>query len=149
MESNIDTQQKVGVGTNLDWASPTGDQHCSSGSVHGWDYPQVDFINYLWEEMLDQGLYDVHLSLKHKSTSQAVLDMYGQTHVSLEVNIAIEVCSKPPSKTDFINALGFIQPMRDEPEEGFGGPPREWFELVADRIAEQCKHPRCGKDTVP
>ena len=70
-------------------------------------------------------------------------------HVNIGVNIAIEVCSKPPTKTDFINALGFIQPMKDEPEEGFGGPPREWFALVADRIAEPCKHPRCGKDTVP
>jgi hypothetical protein len=149
MESNIDTTSRVGVGTNLDSANANVDMCFSSGSAHDWDYPQVDFIHYLWEEMLDQGLYDVHLSLKHKSTSKNVLDMYGQVHVNLEVNIAIEVCSKPPSKTDFINALGFIQPMRDEPEEGFGGPPREWFEMVANRIAEPCKHPRCGKDTVP
>ena len=99
--------------------------------------------------MLDQGLYDVHLALKHKSQTTLAQDMFGKLNVSLEVSLTIDVCSKPPSKTDFINALGFIQPMKDEPVGGFGGPPREWFEEVAKRIAGPCKHPRCGKDTVP
>ena len=99
--------------------------------------------------MLDQGLYDVHLALKHKSQTSLSQDMFGKLNVNIEANLVIDVCSKPPSKTDFINALGFIQPMKDEPAEGWGGPPREWFAEVANRIAEPCKHPRCGKGTVP
>ena len=75
--------------------------------------------------------------------------MYGSVSVVLEVAMTLDVCHKPPSKTDFINALGFIQPMKDELESALVGPPREWFELVAERVAEPCKHPRCGKDTMP
>ena len=77
MESNIDTTHQVGVGLDTTMTNPDVDVNLSSGSRYEWDQPDVDFIHYLWEEMLDQGLYDVHLTLKHKSTTEAVLDMYG------------------------------------------------------------------------
>ena len=57
------------------------------------------------------------------------------------------VCSAPPSKVDFVNAMGFIQPLKEiDPDDAFG-PTREWFQLVAENIAKKCRHIRCGHDS--
>ena len=52
-----------------------------------------------------------------------------------------------PSKVDFINALGFIQPeVEDEALTiAKGGANRAWYQSVADKVFPICKHIDCDK----
>jgi hypothetical protein len=55
----------------------------------------------------------------------------------LEVEMNFDVCYIVPTKIDFINALGFTQPLPDEDNEVHILPviSRKWCQMVAERIA--------------
>ena len=70
--------------------------------------------------------------------------------MNLQVNLSFSICTTPPTKLDFINALGFVMPLQEEEEmPDFSGAPREWFQMVADKMAQGCPHQGCNKRTVP
>jgi hypothetical protein len=51
-----------------------------------------------------------------------------------------DVCHIVPTKVDFINALGFTQPLPEEDMEVHILPviSRQWCQMVAERIALPC-----------
>jgi len=69
--------------------------------------------------------------------------------VVVQVRITADVCTRPPTKVDFINALGFIRPeVEDEPRVlAQAGAGREWYQFVADRVFPRCAHAGCDRLT--
>ena len=63
------------------------------------------------------------------------------------MHINAEICTEAPTKVDFINALGYIQPeVEDEAlalTKGYAS--RKWYQSVADRVFPNCKHTDCEK----
>jgi hypothetical protein len=71
----------------------------------------------------------------------------GSSAVVVQVRITTDVCTRAPTKVDFINALGFIRPeVEDEPRVlAQGGADREWYQFVADRVFPRCRHVGCDR----
>jgi hypothetical protein len=129
-------------------------QSSSSGSSdekpEDWTYPHLHWIKQLYEEMCDQGFYEPHVSITHRSDRMKKSEP-GQLTVKLDIVVRMTICCLAPTKTDFINALGFIQPplKLDGFEEEGPGPTRSWYQMVADRLSQPCKHLGCNKNTSP
>ena len=116
-----------------------------------WTYPHVPYIKQLYKMLRDQGFYEPHAKLVPK-TRRDVVRGYddGKVSITLQVHLEFSVCTLAPSKIQFIDHLGFIQPLKEDQErDDFKGAPREWFQLVADKISEQCQHEGCCKNTAP
>ena len=71
----------------------------------------------------------------------------GSSAVVVQVRVTTDVCTRAPTKVDFINALGFIRPeVEDEPRVlAQGGADREWYQFVADRVFPSCRHVGCDR----
>ena len=56
------------------------------------------------------------------------------------MHVNAEVCVQAPTKVDFINALGFIQPSVEDEALVLakGGASRAWYQSVADRVFPSC-----------
>ena len=63
------------------------------------------------------------------------------------MHINAEICTRAPTKVDFINALGFIQPEKENEALVIakGGASREWYQFVANRVFPSCRHIDCEK----
>jgi len=63
------------------------------------------------------------------------------------MHVNTEICTRAPTKLDFINALGFIQPLIEDEARvvAKGGVGRAWYQFVADRVFPSCKHGDCFK----
>jgi hypothetical protein len=60
----------------------------------------------------------------------------GVCFVRLELNFRMDVCKLAPTKVDFINALGYIQPSKGEKQDlVIPQPTREWLQMVAEKIS--------------
>jgi hypothetical protein len=77
----------------------------------------------------------------------------GKVKVKFDLAIELSICTRPPTKKDFIKALVHISSaivpeyeidtcIRDE------GPTPRWIQMIADEIAKKCKHPNCSKKPV-
>jgi hypothetical protein len=106
---------------------------------------------HLYEEMLNQGFYEPHVSISHKSERVKKIAQPDQVNVKIGILVRMNVCCLAPTKTDFVNALGFIQPLLDSDgsEVDGPGPSRSWYQMVADRLCQTCKHAGCNKNTSP
>lgn len=56
------------------------------------------------------------------------------------MHVNAEICALAPSKVDFINALGYIQPEAEDEALVLakGGASRVWYQFVADRVFPSC-----------
>jgi hypothetical protein len=106
--------------------SPSSSSHDDPSD---WTYPHIPWIKFLYEEMLDQGFYEPHVSTSHRSERTKQHAQPDQVVVKLNIVVHMTVCCLAPTKTDFINALGFIQPLlaSDGSEVEGLGPSRAWF----------------------
>ena len=72
------------------------------------------------------------------------------TTVTLNCKLMFTICVRAPTKLDFIDALGYVQPdPHEQTRPNFIGAPREWYQMVAKQMALPCKHEGCSKNTVP
>ena len=77
----------------------------------------------------------------------------GRPRVKFELAMEFDVCVKPPTKKDFIDALYRIQgpmPAKHRPDTPIRdyGPTRRWMQRIADEIVKPCKHHNCNRKTV-
>ena len=138
----------------VDYDSAGCGEQSSTGEEDSTDptYPHVTLIKDLFRKMVDQGFYTPHVRTVYKGDRHFKRDIVAGTYgVHLEVVMHFEVCTIVPTKIDFINALGFIQPLPDEDREVHILPviSRKWCQMVAERIAEPCHHDFCGKNGTP
>jgi hypothetical protein len=77
----------------------------------------------------------------------------GKVKVQFKLGMEISVCTRPPTKKDFIKAIVRISraivpgfetdtPIKDE------GPTPRWMQMIVDEISKKCKHPNCSNKTV-
>jgi len=112
----------------------------------------VTLIKELYREMVEQGFYTPHIRTTYKGERKPKHDLAAGTFdVRIKIVMQMDVCLQPPTKVDFINALGFIQPLKgeDELDPILPALTREWCQMVAEKIAESCYHNRCSKLTTP
>ena len=82
--------------------APESDSSSCHDEGH-WTFPQKYYVHWLWDQMQGEGLYRPHLKISHESKRQSQHD--GATTVQLALKIRIDVCVRPPTKIDFVNAL--------------------------------------------
>ena len=97
--------------------------------------------------MQEQGFYKPHIKVRHSSKRERVFD--GKAKVKVSIAIEVDVCVIPPTKTDFVNALFFIQGPHNKDNEDIDfpindeGPTRRWMQMIANQIVKPCRHPNC------
>ena len=100
-----------------------------------------------YQALREQGFYEPHVRVTPRGKIERVEEDDGSWSALIQMHINAEICSQAPTKLDFINALGFIQPeMEDEALVlAKGGAGRAWYQFVADRVFPSCKHVDCSK----
>ena len=97
--------------------------------------------------MREQGFYEPHVRVTPKSNIERVEEEDGSWSTLIQMHINAEICTEAPTKVDFINAVGYIQPeVEDEAlalTKGYAS--RKWYQSVADRVFPKCKHTDCEK----
>ena len=84
---------------------------------------------HLYEALHEQGFYEPHVRITPKSDIDRVEEDDGSWSALIQIHVNAEICTMAPSKVDFINALGFIQPeVEDEALTiARGGANRAWY----------------------
>ena len=92
--------------------------------------------------MVDQGFYKPHLRLKPFTTIKTKFsNSSGTAESDIKINLNFHICTRAPSKLDFIEALGYLQPFpEEEANPSYKGIPRAWYQFVAKLAAKPCKH---------
>ena len=135
----LDTMQEISSLMILN----SEEDESSTDSPNHWTYPHIPYIKQLFDLLVDQGFYEPHIKMaKPKSTKDYIQNWDSNTCCTkLQVHLSFSICTTPPTKLDFINALGFVMPLQEEEEKpDFSGAPREWFQMVADKMAQGCPH---------
>ena len=129
VDANQPRHQKKSKPRNSSDVSFFSDDESSENSSD-WTFPHLTYINKLYDEMVDQGFYDPHIEMAkpftrvdHKPDYQA-----GTGESTVNVRLLFRICTRAPTKLDFINALGYIQPLPEfEQKLGFNDIPRSWY----------------------
>ena len=83
-----------------------------------------------YEALREQGFYEPHVRVTPRGKIERVKEDDDSWSTLIQIHINAEICTQAPSKVDFINALGFIQPeVEDEGLVlGKGGCSRQWYQ---------------------
>jgi len=100
-----------------------------------------------YDALREQGFYEPHVRVTPRGKIERVEEDDGSWSTLIQMHINAEICTQAPSKVDFINALGFIQPEVEDEELVLakGSCSRQWYQYVADRVFPRCKHIDCEK----
>lgn len=151
VDANQPRQQKKSKPRNSTDVSFFSDAE-SSEDPGDWTFPHITYIKKLYAEMVDQGFYKPHVELAKPFSKVDLTPNYqaGTGEATINLRLLFRICTRPPTKLDFINALGYMQPLPEwENKPGFKDIPRAWYQMVAEKMAERCKHGYCQSILVP
>jgi hypothetical protein len=102
-------------------------------------------ILHTYTALREQGFYEPHVRVTPKGNVERVQEDDGPWSALIQMHVNAEVCTQAPTKVDFINALGFIQPEAEDEALAVakGGASRAWYQLVADRVFPSCLQNSC------
>ena len=122
----------------------------SSHEFSDEDQDQLLLILKTYKALHEQGFYEPHVRVTPKSKIERVDEDDGSVSTLIQMHVNAEICTEAPSKVDFINALGYIQPEIDDEALALakGGADRAWYQFVADKVFPSCKHIDCEKLSV-
>ena len=103
------------------------------------------FILKAYQRLRDQGFYEPHVRVTPRGRIERVEAADGSWSTLIQMRVDAEICTRAPTKLDFINALGFIQPLMEDEARvvAKGGAGRAWYQFVADKVFPGCKHDDC------
>ena len=117
----------------------------SSHEFSDEDQDQLLLILKTYQGLREQGFYEPHVRVTPKGRFERVEENDGSWLSLIQMHVNAEVCVRAPTKLDFINALGFMQPEIED--EAFvlakGDAGRAWYQFVADRVFPSCNHGDC------